>query len=287
MNKRSLLLFGIGAILLIVAIATRGDIIPRVKNFWQNSGGAMLAEQVRKEIITPGALVFRGLVEESHLTSDGIFVLTNLEREREGLTPLLQDEKLNQIAQARLKDMFAKGYFEHEYPGGISASDFAEQYDYEYISIGENIALGNFRDDAALVLAWMESPGHRANIVSEKFTHLGVAVQRGVYNGEEVWMAAQIFGRPMSDCPTVDESAKSQIEADSSEIDRRSAELEKSREEIRDMERDRSVTEEEYQSAIEDYNKEVDSLNGLITEVKENIAKYNRGVRAFNLCLEQ
>ena len=104
--------------------------------------------------------------------------------------------------------MFEKEYFEHKSPSGIGASDIAHDVGYEFILVGENIALGNFDGDEALVQAWMDSPGHRANILNKRYTEIGIAAEKGLYQGKMMWLAVQIFARPMSLCQNPNQLTK-------------------------------------------------------------------------------
>lgn len=238
-----------------------------------------------KEVSNPGGLVAKIESQNAFLTETGIFELTNDERLLLGLSVLGGDQELSRIADERLRDMFAKGYFDHVSPVGESASSVAEKSGYEYISIGENIALGNFENDAALVKAWMESPGHRANIVSTKFTSLGVAVGRGVYEGRSTWIGVQIFARPISECPTVNASLKSRIDALQNIIDSLEREIREVEEELSEGRRRRD--QERYNELVAVYNSLADRINGNIAEIKSLAATYNSQVRAFNACIAE
>ena len=173
---------------------------------------------------TPGALV----VPDSFLTYDtksinlsskDIIDITNKQRTLNGNLPILKENsKLDFSAEKKLQDMFVKGYFEHTSPDGVGVGDLADQIDYEYIVIGENLALGNFKNDQALVDAWMASPGHRANILNKRYIDIGVSVGKGIYNGKSVWMAVQHFGLPKSACPSIDQVLKGVIDLDQKDI---------------------------------------------------------------------
>jgi len=82
--------------------------------------------------------------------------------------------------------MFVQQYFDHVAPGGKGPSDLMDDIGYEYIMVAENLALGNYIDDIVLVQAWMDSPGHWANILDNKVIEMGVAVVRGVIDNLQV-----------------------------------------------------------------------------------------------------
>ncbi len=244
-----------------------------------------LVDSLKKDISNSGKLIFPDGAPDSNLTLQGVFSFTNARRDENSLSRFFPNALLNQIALRRLDDMFAEQYFEHVSPSGKSASSEAEKIGYEYISIGENIALGNFQDDFALVLAWMNSPGHRANIVSEKFTELGVAVKKGIYEGRETWIAVQIFARPLTDCPTIDVGLKLEIEQINNQIDQNELVLSTKKGEIEKMENNRS-NRQRYEQAVEEYNALVVETNTLIEKAKGIVSTYNSQVRLFNSCLE-
>ncbi|MBW6441050.1 hypothetical protein K0B03_03400, partial [Patescibacteria group bacterium] len=189
--------------------------IPQLeKKFSEN-----LLKEIDRNINTPSPLVSRENSENSYLTKAGVLNWTNIQRdETESFSALLKSNILDEIAMARLEDMFAKQYFEHISPEGFGASDIAKDVNYEYISIGENIALGNFKDDQTLVQAWMDSPGHRANILNTSYTEIGIAVKKGSYENHQMWIGVQIFGRPFSDCPKVNQNLKTEIENNQNQI---------------------------------------------------------------------
>ncbi|MBO1915365.1 hypothetical protein J4G37_62370, partial [Microvirga sp. 3-52] len=76
-------------------------------------------------------------------------------------------------ARAKSKDMSSKGYFSHTSPTYGSPFDQMKQFGVSYSAAGENIAMGQ-RTPAEVVKAWMDSPGHRENILKPGFTHIGI-----------------------------------------------------------------------------------------------------------------
>ncbi|WP_099157624.1 CAP domain-containing protein [Virgibacillus ndiopensis] len=99
--------------------------------------------------------------------------LTNNEREKQGLEPLQIDVELSKVAREKSRDMQAKGYFAHNSPTYGSPFDMMKQFGIDYRTAGENIAKGQ-RTPEEVVNAWMNSEGHRANILNPEFTHIGV-----------------------------------------------------------------------------------------------------------------
>lgn len=216
------------------------------------------------------------------LTNAGVILYTNNNRVDNGLSPLAENLTLNKIAEERAKDMFAKQYFAHVAPDGGKAETLANSLGYEYITIGENIAMGNFDGDEDLVTSWMNSPGHRENILKNKYTEIGVSEIFGVYEGNKLWMAVQIFGTPKSACPSVNASLKTQIEANNSEIRTMKAEMDLVLAEINSL----KPGTKEYSDKVAYYNNLVNNYNSRVNANKILVEKYNAEANAYNACLE-
>ncbi|MFS0726574.1 stalk domain-containing protein [Paenibacillus sp. 1P07SE] len=104
--------------------------------------------------------------------------LVNEARSQAGLSPLAFDQDLARVALDKAKDMKENNYFDHESPTYGSPFEMMRAYNITYSYAGENIASGQ-RTAEEVTTAWMNSPGHRANILSKNFTKIGV----GYYNG--------------------------------------------------------------------------------------------------------
>ncbi|MEV6959957.1 CAP domain-containing protein [Streptomyces sp. NPDC051207] len=116
--------------------------------------------------------------------------LTNRERAAAGLPPLAVDPLLTTAAQAHSADMVARDFYSHTSPDGRRPGDRAAAAGSPRRSVGENIACGQ-RSPAEVVRGWMNSPGHRANILGPGFTHIGVGFAGGGRSGT-YW--TQLFG---------------------------------------------------------------------------------------------
>jgi len=241
------------------------------------------------KIETPGALVIPDSAisyssKNIKLTSKNVIEITNKYRKENGnLVALTENPKLNFSAEKKLQDMFVKGYFEHVSPSGVGVGDLGAEVGYEYILIGENLALGNFVDDKALVDAWMASPGHRANILNNRYTEIGVSVGLGNYNGKDVWMAVQHFGLPKTACPSVDDVLRGMIGFDQNKIKDMEGELASKKTKIDSGAVSEGMT---TNGQIDSYNLLVKDYNNLIGDIKEKINNYNKQVRDFNTCIE-
>ncbi|CAH0276584.1 hypothetical protein SRABI96_03851 [Peribacillus sp. Bi96] len=107
--------------------------------------------------------------------------LTNAEREKQGLAALKVDTELSKVARIKSQDMKDKNYFDHNSPTYGSPFDMMKQFGISYKTAGENIAQGQ-QTPEEVVQAWMNSQGHRENIMNSSFTHIGVGyVESGNY----------------------------------------------------------------------------------------------------------
>ncbi|WP_419954332.1 CAP domain-containing protein [Neobacillus niacini] len=111
--------------------------------------------------------------------------LTNQERAKNGLPALKVDLTLSKMAHEKSRDMSANGYFSHTSPTYGSPFDMMKQYGISYRYAGENIAMGQ-RTPEEVVKGWMNSEGHRKNILSPNFNYIGVGyVPQGNYWTQE------------------------------------------------------------------------------------------------------
>lgn len=239
------------------------------------------------KVDTPGALKvvdkFLTFDDNANLDAKNIIAITNKYRQENGITTSLSEQsKLNLSAQVKLEDMFENQYFEHDSPKGVGVSDLGNQSGYDYLLIGENLAMGNFKSDLALVDAWMNSPGHRENILNKNYREIGVSVGRGVYNGQRIWMAVQHFGTPENVCPTIDKVLLGAINLNQLQIKKIKEELSFKQEILnqRDYIRGSTIYEQ-----IDSYNQLINIYNNLLIETKEKTEIYNNQVKIFNSCL--
>ncbi|MCR4324136.1 MAG: CAP domain-containing protein [Candidatus Curtissbacteria bacterium] len=239
-------------------------------------------KEVKREIFTPPPLIAKEESETSNLTVSGTIQWTNAQRRENDVAELKMNTKLNASAQVKVNDMFKNQYFAHDSPSGKSAGDLAHEAGYDYVLIGENLALGNFADDQTLVQAWMDSPGHRANILKEDFTEIGVAVGRGIYEGKMTWLAVQHFGKPMPNCPSPDNSLKNQIEANQAKLNQWKGELDAKKQ---DMDNTNPKNGPEYEAKVNSYNSQVELYNSLLTSTRQMVDSYNSQVNNFNNCV--
>jgi uncharacterized protein YkwD len=111
--------------------------------------------------------------------------LLNRQRSAHGLRPLRSSAPLAQAATAHSRDMVRRRYFDHTAPGNVTFVDRIRHAHYGSRggwSVGENIAWGSgsLAQPAQIVTGWMNSPGHRANILDGRFRSIGIGIARGV-----------------------------------------------------------------------------------------------------------
>ena len=102
-----------------------------------------------------------------------VLELVNVERQKAGLSALQMDESVRNVARLKSEDMRVNKYFDHTSPTYGSPFDMLKKFGVSYKSAGENIAQG-YSTPEAVVNGWMNSSGHRANILNASFTHMGV-----------------------------------------------------------------------------------------------------------------
>jgi len=214
-----------------------------------------------------------------------ILKYTNLEREKISVSPLKANATLNNIASLRVDDLFTNQYFEHNSPDGQSASDLAKKLGYNYFLIGENLALGNFNGDEEIVTAWMESPGHKANILNEKYKELGVAVKEGIYKGEKSTIAVQIFALPLSECPPPNPGIKTLIDDSSVSILQKQKEAKVMFDNLESFKNTAGADQISLNQKIQEYNSFAKQINDSVFNLKVIIDSYNIEVSKYNLCV--
>ncbi|WP_455541844.1 CAP domain-containing protein [Intestinibacter sp.] len=103
--------------------------------------------------------------------------LVNKERVAKGLKPLTLNKELSKVATIKSKDMIDNNYFDHTSPTYGSPFDMMKAFNISYKTAGENIAMGQ-KTPSEVMNAWMNSSGHRANILNANFTELGVGIYK-------------------------------------------------------------------------------------------------------------
>lgn len=123
----------------------------------------------------------------------GILAEVNAQRKKAGVPPLGANALLDRAAQRHAEDMLARGYFAHESPARKTVRERAREAGYDWRAVGENIAEGQFTVDEVM-RTWMDSPGHRRNILDPDFRELGVGLALGRSGSGYRVLWAQAFG---------------------------------------------------------------------------------------------
>jgi uncharacterized YkwD family protein len=116
-----------------------------------------------------------------------VIELTNAERRKNGLSDLQGDTKLSGVAQKKSEDMRQNHYFSHTSPTYGSPFDMMRDFGVTYKTAGENIAQGQ-QTPEQVVQAWMNSEGHRKNILSKDFTHIGVGYDQNGHHWTQMFI---------------------------------------------------------------------------------------------------
>ena len=131
-----------------------------------------------KRLLLLLALSTRMFASDNEITAGNVTALMNAYRAEAGLGPLRLDTRLSKAAELRMQDMIDGEWWSHESPEGTSPFVWMSAADYNYVAAAENLAAG-FDTARVLVQAWIESPGHRANILNPAYADCGIAVIEG------------------------------------------------------------------------------------------------------------
>ena len=250
-------------------------------------------------VVTPGPL-------QEVLNRESIIDLTNKARELNGLSALGENPLLNAIAETRAKDMFEKQYFAHVSPTGDQASDIAQRIGYQYKIIAENLASGRFLTNQKVIDGWMQSPGHRKNLLSTEVKELGVSIIKGSMSGQETWLSVQIFGLPSPPvsqemCVAPSQGLLNEIQDKKTEISGLNDSLKRIKQELdsehASIETDRRLlsgrSQEQYDLSIKikAYNEKINWHNQRMADMKAKalvlqsmINEYNEMLQTYNSC---
>lgn len=131
----------------------------------------------------------------SEITPQSVITLMNHYRSLNQLPPLQSEERIMKAAEDRMRDMEELGYWSHEPPDGRSPFFWLKYRSYRFTRAGENLARG-FETADLLVTSWMDSSGHRENILGAEYHHVGVAVIDGATTGRYPGKSVVVlFGR--------------------------------------------------------------------------------------------
>ncbi|MFZ2970592.1 MAG: CAP domain-containing protein [Minisyncoccia bacterium] len=127
------------------------------------------------------------------ITPETMLEFTNASRREAGIYELKSNSKLVSAAEAKIGDMFSSQYFEHNSPSGVTPWYWIKSAGYEYSYAGENLAI-DFISAEGTHQAFMESSSHRENILNANYEEIGIAVRKGIFEGEETIIVVEEFG---------------------------------------------------------------------------------------------
>ena len=172
--------FAVSASAARVHTVVSGDSMWKIAVKYQQGLSEIIA--MNSQIKNP-ALIYPGdklnIPDPSQYTSqeEEVLRLVNAERSKQGLKLLKMNWELSRIARLKSEDMAIKKYFDHQSPTYGSPFDMIKSFGIKYQTAGENIAMGQ-KTPAAVMTGWMNSPGHRANILNANFAELGIGIAK-------------------------------------------------------------------------------------------------------------
>lgn len=155
--------------------------------------GALVGSKI---LVVAFVAIYAGPAQVSDVTPANIIRLTNEARVANKLPALKTNALLTKAAQAKANDMIRQQYFAHISPSNLTPWSFFKQAGYSYRYAGENLAI-DFTNSEDIIKAWLNSPSHRTNLLSSRYTEIGVAVVSGKINGVQSLLVVQMFGTPI------------------------------------------------------------------------------------------
>lgn len=197
------LLFSISLLLSLLAVPTissaqqvhtvsPGDTLWKISVWYQVGLSEIISANPQFKnpaLIYPGQKVTIPNYDATKSIENQVIQLTNQERAKYGLKPLRANWELSRVARYKSADMRDKNYFSHTSPTYGSPFDMIKSFGLSYRSAGENIAAGQ-TSPQQVVQAWMNSEGHRANILNAGYTEIGVGYATG---GSKRYYWTQMF----------------------------------------------------------------------------------------------
>jgi hypothetical protein len=151
----------------------------------------MIGIQLLANTVRPADV--RVLAYAVNITPVDLLAQTNQQRVANGLSALRLDSRLNNSAQLKAQNMFSEDYWAHVSPSGIQPWYWFNQTGYNYSYAGENLAK-DFDTTSGTITGWMNSPGHRANILNANYTDVGFSVMNGTLQGEQTTLVVAHYG---------------------------------------------------------------------------------------------
>ncbi|MBT3356011.1 hypothetical protein HN784_04115 [bacterium] len=242
-------------------------------------------EMVETGVVHNELIENKELVQENSFdgTEDDIIRLTNEFRKEKGLDILIRNESLMESAKLKAEDMKSQEYFAHVSPDGVELWNLVQQVGYSYSVIAENIAEGYFSAES-VVDAWMDSEGHRKNILSVELEEIGVSVLE-IKNKEErkSYVLVQHFAAPQKE---LDRKQSIEVVCDQ-KVKKNCKKIEKKKEEYRELvkEQDKIIDKAEKEGfSKKDLIDLYDNLKDL-KEIRDQYKEFSDGCETYiNKC---
>ena len=132
---------------------------------------------------------------KNNITVSDLLQQTNKTRRSYNVGELKLSDKLCEAANKKAQNMFDDQYWSHVSPSGVQPWQWLNDIDYNYNEAGENLAK-SFTSTSAVMTAWMNSPGHKSNILNDDFTEVGFAVVNGKLNNKKTSLVVAFYGTP-------------------------------------------------------------------------------------------
>lgn len=219
------------------------------------------------------------------LTISNVIWFTNYYRLQNGLSALGENTQLDGSADAKNTDMVTYQYFEHTRPGStVGFNYFIIQQGYQFVKIGENLAMGDFTTSKQVADAWMASPPHRKNLLDPAYKEVGISINSSAnIKGANVVLITQHFGEPLSACPTVDSSMKTQIDNLNIQIQNLQKSMASKESSVGGQPTD--PTSLKYNGLVSNYNGLINSYNSDVSQMGNLVKTYNQQVNSFDQCI--
>lgn len=151
----------------------------------KNQVGVSEIKSYNPQISNPNMIITGKVIKVPDLSAiianeNEVVRLVNVERSKVGQAPLKANWQLSRVARYKSEDMRDKKYFSHTSPTYGSPFDMMKNFGLTYSAAGENIAMGQV-SPAEVMKSWMNSPGHKQNILSPNYTEIGVGYASGSY----------------------------------------------------------------------------------------------------------
>jgi len=136
--------------------------------------------------IFPGSILKIPNIDAVKAIENQVISLVNIERSKVGLSALKANWQLSRVARFKAEDMRDKNYFSHTSPVYGSPFEMMKNFGISFSAAGENIAMGQ-QTPSSVMTSWMNSPGHRQNILNVNYTEIGVGIAKSS-NGSIYWV---------------------------------------------------------------------------------------------------